>query len=363
MEKKIDIFSRYEIEIETNGFATDKGQKNTLSYLFEACLEWEKFQNARKKVLIINPVTPKGLYLYGGVGRGKTFLMDLFYSTVTVEKKLRIHFHEFMQSIENKLNEISGSKEPMKKISQNLSKKYNLICFDEFYVQDIAHAMIFESLFKYLNFYNVSFVLTSNFHPDELYKDGLQRESFLPAINLLKTIMEIVKIPDGPDHRTDRDIITIENLDKNSLKKNARYLYPHNNDCQIRLQRHFNSRVNGRVQSADYLTVSNRKINIIAMAGTVCWFKFEALCSSFRSKREYLELSEIFQTFIVERIPSLTKDNLSAATRFGWFIDVLYDRGLSLVLSSSVPLANLFAEDILTIEFQRIKSRLYELTQ
>ena len=99
------------------------------------------------------------------------------------------------------------------------------------------------------------------------------------------------------------------------------------------------------------------------MAGNVCWFKFEALCSSFRSKREYLELSEIFQTFIVERIPSLTKDNLSAATRFGWFIDVLYDRGLSLVLSSSVPLTNLFADDILTIEFQRIKSRLYELTQ
>ena len=245
-------------------------------------------QKKKNKVLLRNAVVPKGLYIYGGVSRRKTFLMDLFYKSLPIKKKIRIHLHEFMQNIQEELILLKGHKEPLMKISKKLSQNYNLICFDEFHVQDIAHAMIFEALFRYLNGFNVSFVITSNFHPDDLYKDGLQRETFVPAIVLLKTILEIIRIPDGPDHRRARFMRSTnpQFQRKNLLQK--KYHHPHDDKCQQILQAQFNAITNGPVQSADFITINNRRISIVAMAENVCWFKFDALCSSFRSKEEYL---------------------------------------------------------------------------
>ena len=181
------------------------------------------------------------------------------------------------------------------KISKKLARNYDLICFDEFHVQDIAHAMIFESLFRYLNDFNVSFVITSNFHPDDLYKDGLQRETFVPAILLLKTILEIIRIPDGPDHRRERFLESTNPLFQRENLLQKKYHSPHNDKCQQILQAQFNAITNGPVQSADFITLNNRRISIVAMAENACWFKFDALCSSFRSKEEYLDLSELLR--------------------------------------------------------------------
>ena len=297
-----------------------------------------------------------------GLVEGKTFLMDLFYTSLPIKKKLRIHLHEFMQNIQEELILLKGHKEPLIKISKKLARNYDLICFDEFHVQDIAHAMIFESLFRYLNEFNVSFVITSNFHPDDLYKDGLQRETFIPAILLLKTILEIIRIPDGPDHRRARFMKSTNPLfqRKNLLQK--KYHHPKMMKCQQILQAQFNAITNGPVQSADFITLNNRRISIVAMAENVCWFKFDALCSSFRSKEEYLDLSELFKVFIIERIPMLTKDNLSAATRFTWFIDIIYDRKINLILTADVDLDLLFSKTIKAMDFDRTKSRLHEIT-
>ena len=356
------ILESYEEEIKKNGYSSDKGQKNVLGFLYQLSIEWEKFTEKKNKLLIRNPAVPKGLYIYGGVGRGKTFLMDIFYESVTVKKKLRIHFHEFMQNIQEELSILKGYKEPIFRISKKLAGRYHLICFDEFHVQDIAHAMIFESLFKFLNELNVSFVITSNFSPDDLYKDGLQRESFIPAIMFLKSILEIIHIPDGPDHRRARYIepgcLRFQN--RNMLQQ--KYHFPHDEKCQQVLQTQFNTLTNGPVQSADYICIANRKINVVAMAEDVCWLKFDALCSSFRSKEEYLDLSDVFHTFIVERVPILTRENLSAATRFTWFVDIIYDRKRKLILTASVSIEKLFCEKMLTIDFERTKSRLHEIT-
>lgn len=358
----LNILEFYEKERKKNGYSSDKGQKNVLGFLYQLIIEWEIFSEKKNKFLLRNPVVPKGLYIYGGVGRGKTFLMDLFYTSLPIKRKLRIHLHEFMQNIQEDLVLLKGHKEPLIKISKKLARKYDLICFDEFHVQDIAHAMIFESLFKYLNEFNVSFVITSNFHPDELYKDGLQRETFIPAILLLKTILEIIRIPDGPDHRRARFMESANPIfqRKNLLQK--KYHHPHNNECQQILQAQFNAITNGPVQSADFITLNNRRISIVAMAENVCWFKFDALCSSFRSKEEYLDLSELFKVFIIERIPMLTKDNLSAATRFTWFIDIIYDRKINLILTADVDLDILFSKTIKAMDFDRTKSRLHEIT-
>ena len=358
----LNILELYEKERKKNGYSSDKGQKNVLGFLYQLIIEWEIFSEKQKKFLLRNPLVPKGLYIYGGVGRGKTFLMDLFYTSLPIKKKLRIHLHEFMQNIQDELILLKGHKEPLIKISKKLARKYDLICFDEFHVQDIAHAMIFESLFKYLNQFNVSFVITSNFHPDDLYKDGLQRETFIPAISLLKTILEVIRIPDGPDHRRARFLKSTNPLfqRKNLLQK--KYHHPHNNECQQLLQAQFNTITNGPVQSADFITLNNRRISIVAMAENVCWFKFDALFSSFRSKEEYLDLSELFKVFIIERIPMLTKDNLSAATRFTWFIDIIYDRRINLILTADVDLDLLFSNTIKAMDFDRTKSRLHEIS-
>ena len=233
-----NILELYEKERKKNGYSSDKGQKNVLGFLYQLIIEWEIFSEKQNKFLLRNPLVPKGLYIYGGVGRGKTFLMDLFYKSLPIKRKLRIHLHEFMQNIQEDLVLLKGHKEPLIKISKKLARNYDLICFDEFHVQDIAHAMIFESLFRYLNEFNVSFVITSNFHPDDLYKDGLQRETFVPAILLLKTILEIIRIPDGPDHRRARfmespnPLFQRENLlQKNTISPtmiNVNKFYKHN---------------------------------------------------------------------------------------------------------------------------------------
>ncbi len=362
MSRYSNILELYEREKKRNGYSSDKGQKNVLGFLYQLVIEWEIFSEKKNKFLLFNLAVPKGLYIYGGVGRGKTFLMDLFYSSLPITKKLRIHLHEFMQNIQEELILLKGHKDPLLKISKKLAQKYNLICFDEFHVQDVAHAMIFESLFRYLNEFNVSFVITSNFHPDDLYKDGLQRETFIPAILLLKTILEIIRIPDGPDHRRTRFMESSNPLFQRESLLQKKYHFPHNDKCQQILQAQFNTITNGPVQSADFITLNNRRISIVAMAENACWFKFDALCSSFRSKEEYLDLSELFKVFIIERIPILTKENLSAATRFTWFVDIIYDRKINLILSADVNLNQLFSNNIKAIDFDRTRSRLEEIT-
>ena len=358
-----NIFNLYEERVKKLGYLSDKGQRNVLGYLYESALEWGFFERNKKKIVyavLSDFKVPKGIYIYGGVGRGKTFLMDVFFDFIPFKKKIRVHFYEFMKKIHTQMNILKKTDEPLLKISKDLSKKYNLICFDEFHVSDIADAMILEKLLKYLNKNNVSFVLTSNYHPYDLYPDGLNRDSFIPAIKLISEIMEIVKIPNGLDHRRDRSDKSFNELSKNH-NINSYYQFPLSNDSTLSLQRHFNRLSNAPPQSQDKITISGRKISIVAIADRVIWATFDSLCTSYRSQEEYLLLSDLFDVFILSDIPKLKPENAAAARRFMWLVDILYDRKILLIVSADASPEMLYSNGAFAKEFKRTASRLFEM--
>ena len=307
------------------------------------------FKSVKSKVM------PKGLYIYGGVGRGKSMLMDLFFDGVFVKAKKRVHFHEFMQEVHELIHEWrqcnKGAKngEPIIPVAAQLAQKSALLCFDEFEVRDIADAMIISRLFTAMFDLGVVVVATSNRHPDELYKDGLQRDLFLPFIKLVKTKLDILHLKDGPDYRLDR------------LKELKAYIEPAGSGADILLKQIYNELTDGNLGSQETVEVKGRKINVPIASGSVACFGFDDLCSLPLGAGDYLSIAKRFRSIIISDIPTMSDDNRDAARRFMVLIDALYENKIHVVLSAAASPYGLYDGGDWGFEFDRTVSRLLEM--
>jgi cell division protein ZapE len=341
----------YDHALAERGFQSDEAQRQAVTRLQRAYDEWVAFKAQRSnrlKKIINKPEVPRGVYMWGGVGRGKSFLMDSFYSVVPVVRKTRLHFHEFMRSIHHQLDELKGVANPLDEVACNIAKKYRLICFDEFHVSDIADAMILYNLLKALFDNGVSFVMTSNYVPDALYPDGLHRDRILPAIALLKSRLDVLNVDAGTDYR------------KRALEQVETYHYPLGPDANAALRKAFTA-IAETAEEDPRITIETREIRSMHRAGGVIWFDFATLCGGPRSQNDYLEIASRFHTVILSGIPRMSAAMSSEARRFTWLIDVFYDHKVKLIMSAEVEPEALYTHGMLANEFHRTVSRIIEM--
>ena len=292
------------------------------------------------------PVT--GLYLHGPVGVGKTYLGDLFYQNVVEPRKSRFHFHHFMQQVDAQLRRLQGQKDPLRRIAANIAKTTRLLCFDEFMVHDVADAMILAELLQALFAHDVVLVATSNTPPDELYSQGVQRERFLPAIALIKQHCQVLTLAAHPDYRLGR------------APQRQAYLYPLDKAAQNVLIEQF-AAIAPDVQEGIDLCVQNRLIPCVKCSERAVWFKFDIICNLPRSQLDYIEIADRFETVFVSDIPILTVNDTVRIILLIHFIDVMYDRGIRLVISAAVAVEQLYLKGEMYTVFQRTLSRLAEM--
>jgi len=292
----------------------------------------------------------KGLYIYGGVGRGKTYLMDVFFDSLPIERKMRTHFHRFMQRVHYELSRLKLQKNPLEQVAQEIAKEARIICFDEFFVSDIGDAMILGGLLEHLIKAGVSFVTTSNIVPDRLYENGLQRERFLPAIALLKQHTHILELDGGVDYRL------------RALQQASIYYSPLGSEADAQLLACFERLADhGDVEKNTDVEVLGRKIPARMCAQDIIWFDCAALCDGPRSAYDYIELAKLFQALVLSDVPSFDGSNDDLARRFVSLVDELYDRHVKLIISAQVPLLSLYTGKDLAFIFERTSSRLLEM--
>lgn len=347
----MNVREYYEHALSERGYKADEAQRRAVDRLQAYFDDWVQFKSDRSsalKKLFKRPDVPRGVYLWGGVGRGKSFLMDAFFHTVPVKRKTRVHFHEFMRSVHHELEAVKGQQDPLDEVARRIAKRYRLICFDEFHVSDVADAMILYRLLLKLFDYGTSFVMTSNYEPSTLYPDGLHRDRILPAIKLIQERMDVLNVDTGVDYR------------RRTLEQVRMYLTPITSDTRLELQRDFD-RLSDTAPMKPVLTVEHREIKAIALAGSIVWFDFATLCGGPRSQNDYLELAGRFQTIIVSDVPRMSARQASEARRFTWLIDVLYDHKVKLIMSAQCEPEELYTEGPMANEFHRTVSRILEM--
>jgi cell division protein ZapE len=347
----MNVLEYYRHALVERGFSSDEAQRRAVERLQVAFDEWVRYKQQRAsafKRLINRPAVPRGVYMWGGVGRGKSFLMDSFYLVVPVNRKMRIHFHEFMRGVHRELDDLKGVSDPLLEVARRIAKKYRLICFDEFHVSDIADAMILYNLLGALFDNGVSFVMTSNYDPDLLYPDGLHRDRMLPTIALLKDKLDVMNVDAGVDYR------------KRVLDQVDAYLFPLNAANDGKLRAAF-AAIAGVPDENPVIRIEAREIRSLRRAGGAIWFDFATLCGGPRSQNDYLEISSQFHTVILSAIPRMSAAMSSEARRFTWLIDVLYDHKVKLLMSAEVEPEALYTEGTLSNEFHRTVSRIIEM--
>ncbi|TNF63805.1 MAG: cell division protein ZapE [Burkholderiales bacterium] len=347
----MSVRSTYEAELRTRGFSADPAQLRAVEALERCAREWSVYKQRRSnalKKLFVHPDIPRGVYMYGGVGRGKSFLMDCFFNAVPLRRKTRLHFHEFMREVHRELRDLQGTVNPLDVLAQRMAQRYKLICFDEFHVADVTDAMILHRLLDALFKAGVGFVTTSNFHPDGLYPDGLHRDRILPAIEMLKQKLEVVNVDNGTDYRQ-RTLTHIE-----------LYHCPLGEEADALLESTF-ARLAEAHDEEPVMHIESRQIRAVRRAGGVIWFDFRTLCGGPRSQNDYLEIASQFHTLLLSNVPQMSVRQASEARRFTWLVDVLYDRRVKLVMSAAVPAEQLYTEGPLAHEFPRTVSRLGEM--
>ncbi|MCA3237230.1 MAG: cell division protein ZapE [Curvibacter sp.] len=347
----MSVREAYEKELKTRGYTSDPAQLRAVEALEQCASDWADYKvkrsNAIKK-LINHPDIPKGVYLYGGVGRGKSFLMDCFFNAVPLVRKTRLHFHEFMREVHRELADLQGTVNPLDALGARIAEKYKLICFDEFHVADITDAMILHRLLAALFRNGVGLVATSNFKPDDLYPNGLHRDRILPAIALLNQTMQIINVDNGTDYR------------RRTLEQVRAYHTPLGPEADAAMTEAFNQLAEARDEDP-VLNIESRQIHARRKAGGVVWFDFRTLCGGPRSQNDYLEIASQFHTVFLSDVPHMPVRMASEARRFTWLVDVLYDRRIKLILSAAVPPEELYTEGPLVHEFPRTVSRLNEM--
>ncbi len=341
----------YAATLAERGYHSDPAQQRAIDALERCEREWADYKARRSNALtklISRPPIPRGVYMYGGVGRGKSFLMDCFFQSVPLTRKTRLHFHEFMREVQRELQELKGTVNPLDELGKRISRRFRLICFDEFHVAHVTDAMILHRLLDALFANRVSIVTTSNFHPDGLYPNGLHRDRILPAIALLKDKLEIINVDAGVDYR------------QRTLQQLKLYHTPLGAEADAALSSAFNDLAEAQ-DDDPVMHIEHRELRCVRRAGGVVWFDFRTLCGGPRSQNDYLEIASQFHTVLLSGVPQMPPRLASEARRFTWLVDVLYDRRVKLILSAEVPADELYNEGPLAHEFPRTVSRLNEM--
>jgi cell division protein ZapE len=349
--------SRYQQDLLRPDFHEDTAQANAIQHLQrvrdELVARYDVAKEARGlsrfKVQKQQRQPVLGLYMWGGVGRGKTYLMDLFFESLPFRRKLRIHFHRFMQRVHQELNALSGTQNPLELIADKLHAEAVVICFDEFFVSNITDAMLLGGLFEQLFQRGVTLVATSNVVPDRLYENGLQRERFLPAIKLLKQNCEVLNVDAGVDYRM------------RVLEKAELYYFPLSAAAEAGLKSSFSELTNGAVVKTTSITVNERTVNVVAASEDVLWVSFTEMCIAPRSAQDCIELSRLYHTVLLSDVPVMNNLINDASRRFINLVDEFYDRNVKLIISAAEPIELLYAGTRLKFEFERTKSRLLEM--
>lgn len=348
---------RYAADLQREGFREDASQAEVVVLLDDLALALareraaptllERLRNHLRGPAARTPV--RGLYLWGGVGRGKTYLMDLFFECLPFEDKLRMHFHRFMRRTHDELRRLSGSADPLLGVADRLAAEARVICFDEFFVSDITDAMLLGELFDALFARGVTLVATSNVPPRDLYRDGLQRRRFLPAIDLIERHTRVVNMDGGVDHRL------------RTLQQAELYHTPLDAGAEASLAASFEALAPEPGTRGGSMEVEGRQIPTRALADDVVWFEFEAICDGPRSQNDYIELAREFHAVLVSNVPRFTAAREDQARRFISLVDEFYDRGVKLILSAEASITDLYAGERLRFEFERTRSRLLEM--
>lgn len=352
----MSLEKQLEQAISRDGYRADPAQQSAI-VAFQDCYDilvqqhsntpwyarlFEKISNQPKN-------SSRGIYLWGGVGRGKTWLMNLFYNSLPFEQKHRVHFHHFMIDVHKQLGAVKNQKNPLTRIASDYADKYRVICLDEFIVTNITDAMLLHGLLRALNHHGVMLVMTSNRTPDDLYLNGLQRDRFLPAIALIKHTSQVIHLNGEQDHRA-------------VLDTNEDFLHISRNESDnTRLQQKIQLLAGGSLKSEHILNIQNRQVQTIACGDDVVWFDFEVLCNSPRAAQDYIQLAEQFNTFLLSNVPIMDEYMDDKARRFIYLIDALYEKRVKLIISAEAEPQHLYTGDMLEFAYRRTLSRLIEM--
>ncbi len=345
------LIAQLEPILGARGTTLDPAQAAALDRLQRLADQLSAFRVARQsklKRLFAPPEVPRGVYLWGGVGRGKSFLMDSFYAAVPIRRRTRIHFHAFMRGVHEELKTLKREPDPLATVAARIADRYRLLCFDEFHVADIADAMILGRLLDALLHAGVVLVMTSNYPPDGLYPNGLQRQRFLPTVRLLRHWLDVIEVDGGVDYRL------------RALEQVETYHTPLGPDADAALLRAF-ERMRAGPDEDPRLVIETRTIVAKRRAGSAVWFDFATLCDGPRSQRDYLELAERFPVLLLSSVPQMTAAMGDRARRFTWLVDILYDHRVKLLMTAAVRPEDLYREGPNSREFPRTASRLVEM--
>jgi cell division protein ZapE len=348
---------RYRQDLHSAGFQRDPAQEAAIDHLqrihdeLMAAASTNAGSGLLARLFSRNrgPRLVRGLYLWGGVGRGKTYLMDLFFSSLTLQAKQRIHFHRFMQRVHNELKTLKHQQAPLNSVAERLAGQARIICLDEFFVSDITDAMLLAGLLQALFERGVTLVTTSNIVPDDLYKEGLQRARFLPAIELIKTHMDVFHLDGATDYRL------------RFLQQAELFHYPLDARADTVLQEAFDNVAIERGETDTMLEIEGRLIPARRQGDGVIWFEFTAICDGPRGQADYIEIARCYHTVLISNIPILDGFMEDQARRFLSLVDEFYDRSVKLIISAAAAIDELYQGNKLRFEYRRTISRLREM--
>jgi len=358
--KPASVLELYQEALRKRGFAPDDSQHSAVVRLQQLYAEWSDYKRQRSTAirrLVVHPPLPRGVYLWGAVGRGKTFLLDSFYRCLPLVRRRRVHFHHFMRDVHRELDELKGIADPLDALAARIAKRYRLICFDEIALSDVADALILGRLLTRTLDKGVVYCMTSNYHPDELYKGGLKREDFLPAIDLIKSRLDVIQVDGGVDYR------------KRALQRVKVYHAPLAVETDRALMQAF-KQIAEVEEERHPLDVEGRIIPYRHRAGGVVWFDFKVICGWGRSQNDYIDLAKRFHTVVVAGVPRMGLDRADEARRFTLLVDVFYDQRVKMIVSAAAQPGELLARDVdgrdpqlqaLVFQFDRTASRLAEM--
>lgn len=350
-------WQRYQADLQREGFSHDPAQENAvrlLDELYQRLLERQKQRDGLlasllKKLRKQADEPETGLYLWGGVGRGKTYLVDNFHDCLPFERKMRVHFHRFMRRVHSELTALEGERNPLEIVADRIAGEVVVICFDEFFVTDIGDAMILGGLMEALFARGVTLVATSNIVPERLYENGLQRQRFLPAIALIQKYTQVVNVDAGIDYRL------------RTLQRAELYHCPLGEAADRSLESSFEALAVEPGRHWERIQVNDRYMTCRRLSDDVAWFDFAELCDGPRSQNDYIELAREFHAVLLSGVPEFNADRNDQARRFINLVDEFYDRNVKLVIAAEKPLLELYASGSLAFEFQRTQSRLQEM--
>mgnify|MGYP003376001188 CR=1 FL=1 len=320
-----------------------------LQKFYDELLALKAARRGRLRKLLVRPELPRGVWFWGGVGRGKSFLMDCFFAAVPYQRKRRVHFHAFMREIHDSLRKHRNEPDPLAKVAARIARETRLMCFDEFHVSDIADAMILGRLMQALFDAGVLFCITSNYPPDGLYPNGLQRENFLPTIALLKRHLDVLEVEAGIDYR-------LRALDQVEI-----YHHPADAAAEKKMLDYFRTVAGEEGKKGGTIEVLGRDIDTVRRGHGVIWFEFRTLCGGPRSQNDYLEIARGYHSVLLSHVPQMNRHQASEARRFTWLVDVFYDHKVKLIATADCPAEALYTEGTQAGEFARTVSRLTEM--